>query len=158
MIRRHELKNEEWERIEGLLPPERTGKRGRPLSILDDVRFVGRACYGRVSENIRAKLQFVTMGIADHYEALQVTLINNTEGEIDHSVLRFKDVWGMLPTANPSFSQGVAPHIWTHNGKSEWYAAQPGPAECEALADDVDGYLELFSEDMEQDLGPRMQM
>jgi len=30
MIRRHELKNEEWERIEGLLPPERTGKRGRP--------------------------------------------------------------------------------------------------------------------------------
>jgi transposase len=30
MVRRHELKNEEWERIEGLLPPERTGKRGRP--------------------------------------------------------------------------------------------------------------------------------
>lgn len=30
MIRRHELKNDEWERIEALLPPERTGKRGRP--------------------------------------------------------------------------------------------------------------------------------
>jgi transposase len=30
MIRRHELKNEERERIKDLLPPERTGKRGRP--------------------------------------------------------------------------------------------------------------------------------
>jgi transposase len=30
MIRRHELKNEEWERIKDFLPPEHTGKRGRP--------------------------------------------------------------------------------------------------------------------------------
>jgi transposase len=30
MMRRYELKDEEWKRIESLLPPERTGKRGRP--------------------------------------------------------------------------------------------------------------------------------
>jgi len=128
------------------------------LSMLEDVRFVGRACYGRVSENIRAKLQFVTMGHADHYEALQVTLINNTEGEIDRSVIRLKELWGMLPTDNPNFPQGVAPHIWTYSGKSEWYAAQPGPAEYEALAEGVDGYFVMFSEDMEQDVGPQMKM
>jgi len=45
-----------------------------------------------------------------------------------------------------------------NSGKSEWYAAQPGPAEYEALAGDVDGYLELFSEDMEQGFGPQMKM
>ena len=128
------------------------------MGMLDDARFVGRACYGKVSENIRAKLQFVTMGHADHYEALQVTLINNTEGEIDRSTIRFKELWGMLPTSNPNFPDGVAPQIWTYNGKSEWYAAQPGPTEYEALAGDVDGYLELFSEDMEQDFGPQMKM
>jgi len=29
-MRRYELSNEEWERIKDLLPPERTGKKGRP--------------------------------------------------------------------------------------------------------------------------------
>lgn len=29
-MRRYELTNEEWERIKDLLPPERTGKKGRP--------------------------------------------------------------------------------------------------------------------------------
>ena len=30
MIRRYELSEEEWKRVENLLPPENTGKRGRP--------------------------------------------------------------------------------------------------------------------------------
>lgn len=29
-MRRYELTNEEWERIEPLLPPEKTGQKGRP--------------------------------------------------------------------------------------------------------------------------------
>ena len=29
-MRRHELTNDEWSRVEGMLPPERTGKKGRP--------------------------------------------------------------------------------------------------------------------------------
>ena len=128
------------------------------LTIMDDARFVGRACYGRVSENIRAKLQFVTMGTANQYEALQVSLINNTEGEIDSSTIRFKELWGMLPTDNPNFPQGIAPHTWTNNGKTDWYVEAPGPAEYEALAGEVDEYMELFSEDMEQDFSPQMTM
>ena len=30
MLRRYELTDEEWLRIEPLLPPENTGKKGRP--------------------------------------------------------------------------------------------------------------------------------
>ena len=30
VLRRYELTDEEWKKIEGLLPPERTGKKGRP--------------------------------------------------------------------------------------------------------------------------------
>jgi len=30
MIRRYEVTNEEWQRVERLLPPERTGNKGRP--------------------------------------------------------------------------------------------------------------------------------
>ena len=29
-MRRHEITNDEWSRVEALLPPERTGKKGRP--------------------------------------------------------------------------------------------------------------------------------
>lgn len=114
---------------------------------LADPRYIGRACYGRVSGNIRVKLQFVTMGTHEHYEALQATLINNTEGEIDRSVIRFRDIWGTKNFAN--FPEGIAPHIWMYQGKYEWYGLEPNPYDYEILADSVDEYLELFSEDME---------
>ena len=123
---------------------------------LTDPRYVGRACYGRVSENIRAKLQYVTMGYADHYEALQITLINNTEGEIDRALIRFRDLWGSKPSSNPNFREGVYPHACTYNGKSEWYVYQPTPRDYEMLANSMDEYLELFSEDMEQGQGQTM--
>ena len=116
---------------------------------LADPRYIGRACYGRISENIRVKLQFVTMGTHEKYEALQATLINNTEGEIDRSIIRFKDIWDAKPVSNPNFKDGVYPHIWTYQGKSEWYTYEPTPADYETLADSVDEYLEMFSEDME---------
>ena len=34
--------------------------------------FVGRAAYVQLSDMNRAKIQFVTCGTADHYEAIQV--------------------------------------------------------------------------------------
>jgi len=114
---------------------------------LSDPRYIGRACYGRVSDNIRAKLEFITMGTYEKYEALKTTLINNTEGEIDCNTIPFRDVWGVKKFAN--FPEGIAPHIWTYNGKTEWYGFEPNPADYEMLADSLDEYLELFSEDME---------
>jgi hypothetical protein len=116
---------------------------------LADPRYIGRACYGGVNGNIRAKLQFVTMGYADRYEALKTTLINNTEGEIDCNIIRLKDVWGAKPVNNPNFPDGVSPHIWKTNGDYDWYAYKPTPRDYEILAGSVDEYLEMFSEDME---------
>ena len=121
---------------------------------LADPRYIGRACYGKVSDNIRAKLQFVTMGTHEHYEALQVKLLNNTEGEIDTNIIRFKDVWGVKKFAD--FPEGISPHIWTYNGKTEWYGFEPNPADYELLADSVDEHLEMFGEDMNQDSGQTM--
>ena len=41
-----------------------------------DATYVGRACYVRLNEMNRAKIQFITGGIASHYEALRVTILN----------------------------------------------------------------------------------
>lgn len=58
-MRRYELTSEEWERIEGLLPPENTGKKGRPCKenrvMLNGMLWIARSgaqwrelptCYG----------------------------------------------------------------------------------------------------------------
>lgn len=91
-------------------------------TVFADARFAGNVCYGRLNEDVRIKARFVTCGYADHYEALKVTLINRREGEIDSSLLRFRDLWGMKQTCNSNFGEGVSPHIWSDHGKVGWYA------------------------------------
>ena len=91
-------------------------------AIFSDTRFVGRTCYGKISDSLRIRAEFVTLGHANHYEALKVSIINRTQGV------------------------GVSPHLWVYQGKLEWYAYQPTPADFEKLADAVGNYLEVFQE------------
>ena len=65
-----------------------------------DATFVGRACYVRLSDMNRAKIQFTTCGTADHYEALQMTILNRSDGQVDTLRLRFKDVLGTKAVPN----------------------------------------------------------
>ncbi|MBS3873761.1 MAG: hypothetical protein KGZ48_09185 [Dethiobacter sp.] len=115
--------------------------------IFTDARFVGRTCYGRISDNLRVRTEFVTLGYADKYEALKVSLINRNEGVVDSALLRFQEVLGRKPVANnPHFKDGIAPHLWVYQGELEWYAYKPTPADFEKLTDAVDNYLEVFRE------------
>lgn len=122
-----------------------------------DARFVGNTCYGRLNEDVRIKARFVTCGYADNYEALKVTLINRREGEIDSTLLRFRDLWGMKKVSNPNFRDGVSPHLWVSNGKLEWYAYQPNEADRQALKTAVHTYLDAFREPVQdQQMGQKM--
>lgn len=112
-----------------------------------DAAFVGRACYVRLSDMNRAKIQFTTCGTADHYEALQMTILNRSDGQIDTLRLRFKDVLGTKPVPNnPNFRNGIDPHAWTYNGKTEWYGYHPNSRDYQKLTDAVSEYLEVFQE------------
>jgi len=113
---------------------------------LDDVKFAGRACYGDLGGQNRAKLQFVTTGYADNYSALAVDILNRTDGKVDSALFRFWDVWGEKPTNNPNFNDRTIPHIWTSDRKSEWYIYKPTPRDFEILADAVNSYLSVFVE------------
>lgn len=88
-------------------------------AVFADARFAGNVCYGRLNEEVRIKARFVTCGYTDNYEALKVTLLNRREGEIDSSLLRFRDLWGMKKVSNPNFREGVSPHLWLNNGKAD---------------------------------------
>lgn len=113
--------------------------------IYPDAVFVGRACYIRLSKMNRAKLQFVTCGTVDHYEAIQMTILNRNDGQVDTLRLRFADLWGKGQTDNPCIRQS-GPYAWTDNGQTDWYAYCPTVADYETLTNAVSGYLEVFQE------------
>lgn len=114
-----------------------------------DATFVGRACYVRLGEMNRAKLQFVTCGMANRYEAIQMTVLNRNDGQVDTLRLRFEDVLGRKQVNNPNFRSGIIPYIWTDHGKSSWHAYQPNAEDYAALTDAVASYLDVFQEQIQ---------
>ena len=72
-----------------------------------DATYVGRACYVRLNDMNRAKIQFVTGMIASQYNALQLTILNRSEGQVDTLRLRFSDLLGIKMTSHPNFRNGV---------------------------------------------------
>jgi len=109
--------------------------------------FAGRACYGELGGGNRVKLQFVTQGTHAKYEALQATVLNRSDGEVDSLLFRFSDTWGRKPVPNnPNFREGVIPYIWTYNGQSEWYAYRPNDADIKKLAAELGAYLGVFAD------------
>lgn len=115
-------------------------------SLLTDTKFVGRSCYGRLTDTINMKAQFITGSISNQYTALKITLLNRSEGQIDSTVLRLQDLWGMKEVNNPNFKAGVSPHLWMDGDKLHWYVYQPTPADFEVLSEEIENYLEVFAE------------
>ena len=111
--------------------------------------YVGRACYVRLSDMNRAKIQFVTGTVANQYNALQLTILNCGEGQVDALRLRFSDLLGTKMTLNPDFRNGVEPHIGDDYGKVSWYVYHPTRQDYAVLSDAVSDYLEVF-QDMSQ--------
>jgi hypothetical protein len=115
-------------------------------SNLTEVNYVGRVCYGKLNNNIRAKIAFVTCGIMDHYEGIRITLINKNDGEIDRTTLLFKDVLGHKKVSNPNFTNGIDPYLWNYNGTVEWYVYKPAAEDYRKLADTVNTYIGVFKD------------
>ena len=80
----------------------------------------GRACFIPLSGSRRARLEFVTSGVADHYDALQVTILSTTDGKIDCLRFRFSDFFA---PRKAGCSGICCPHIWVDCGRAEWYVA-----------------------------------
>ena len=114
-----------------------------------DAAYVGRACYVRLSDMNRAKIQFVTGIVSNQYNALHMTILNRSEGQVDTLRLRFSDLFGKKMVNNPNFRDGVIPHIWDDYGKVSWYVYHPTRQDYEILSHAVSDYLEVF-QDMSQ--------
>ena len=127
-------------------------------TIIRDPVFVGRACLGSLDRNRQVRAEFVTLGHADHYAALRLTLLDNNHGVVDKLILRFKDIWGKkkIPN-NPYLRDGVAPHIWVDGDRIDWYAYHPSQEDYQQLRQIASDYVETFRiQVLTKNHGPRL--
>ena len=114
-------------------------------SVIHDPVFVGRACLGGLDRSRQVRAEFVTLGHADHYAALRLTLLGNDQGVVDKLTLRLKDVWGKkkIPN-NPYLRDGIDPHIWVDGDRIDWYAYHPTQEDYGQLRQVASDYVETF--------------
>lgn len=108
--------------------------------------YVGRVCYIPLGEQLRAKVQFVTCGHADHYEAMRISVFNRCEGEVDANLLRFGDMLGVKQVSNTNVPKGVRPYIWADGNRIDWYVYKPSAKDYDLLGQSVQAYLGIFQE------------
>lgn len=123
----------------------------------DPVSYVGRAAYIQLDPELRARLEFLSLNVANQYNALKLTVLNRTEGTVDVNIIRFGDLLGKKKVSNLNFSDGILPHLWDDYGKVDWYVYQPTQADYRLLAGTVDEYLQVFQRQEEaQKNSPQM--
>lgn len=104
--------------------------------------YIGRACFLALSDDRRARLELVTLGIADHYEALQVTILSKCDGKIDQIRLRFADYFAARRMTSGDMR---IPYIWVYQGTPEWYGTPATDADIKTIAKAAHDYVTLFA-------------
>ena len=104
--------------------------------------FIGRACFLTLSDGRRARLELITLGTTDHYEALQVTILSVGDGKVDQIRLRFADYFAARRMASGDMK---TPYIWVYQGKPEWYGTPATDADVKAIAKAAHDYVTLFA-------------
>ena len=89
-----------------------------------DTVFAGKAMLSVISDDLRAKVEFVTGRVAGQYEGLRLSIINKNEGVIDSQSFMFHEIIGMKGSARDR-----KPHVWDDNGKADWFGYTPTEAE-----------------------------
>lgn len=82
-----------------------------------DATYVGRACYVRLDELNRAKIQFVTGIVANQYHGLRISILNRNEGQVDALLLNLSDILGKSIPATRTSKAGSPPTSGMTMGK-----------------------------------------
>ena len=111
--------------------------------------YVGRECIARVTDELTVKLSFRSLHIADHYDALQIRLMNRRDGEVDSQHIRFADVWGQVTMQGRN--ERISPYAWTYQEDTHWYGFRPNEMQYQQISDALNDYLGCFLELSEEE-------
>lgn len=101
---------------------------------------------GKLDDELRVKLQFISTFVSKHYDAIQVSIINRTDGVVDKETMLFGDIIGQK---NTNITGNVNPYMWEESiGKAYWYTPV-SISEKAQIADAVLDYVGMYqAEDM----------
>lgn len=117
-------------------------------------RYIGRACYAPVTEDLRIKAELYSTRVAAQYDALKLTAISNKNGIVDSLTLHFSDYF---PEESKLKVFDTKKYIWTDSGKTEWYV-KPKPQEIFNLAQAADEYAIQFDPAQALQMDPDIEM
>lgn len=100
----------------------------------------GGCCWAVWGDKLLVKVQFIPSLAADHYNALQVILLNRGKGFVDKENFLFRDLIG--PQRREDLGE-VEPHVWEYGNKPAWFIPIT-EAQRQKIADTVLGYIRLF--------------
>ena len=120
--------------------------------IIHDARFCGRTMIGELDDELRVKLQLISTFISGQYNAVQVAVINRTDGTVDKQTFKFADIIGKQKRNN---LDEIEPHIWEYNGKPEWFIPVTASQKAQ-IADTVLGYVEMYQDESMEMSGMNM--
>ena len=108
---------------------------GNPF--IQSYTLVGRAVLGKLDDDLRVKISLVTTGIAEHYDALKIRIINRTAGDVDTQIVKFKELLG----------KGLA--IDNYGDGPSWGLRQPTQSDYIKLNQFLYCYLSFYAPEQE---------
>ena len=110
---------------------------------ISDAKFVGRTMLGKLGDDLLVKAQFISTQVSKQYDAIQVSIINRTDGVVDKETMLFGDIIGQK---NTNITGRVNPYMWEESvGKAYWYTPV-SISEKAQISDTVLDYVEMFQE------------
>ena len=110
---------------------------------ISEAKFVGRTMLGKLGDDLLVKAQFISTHVSKQYDAIQVSILNRTDGVVDKETMLFGDIIGTKLTR---CSDKVNPYMWEESvGKAYWYTPL-SISEKAQISDTVLDYVEMFQE------------
>lgn len=106
-----------------------------------DTIFAGKAMLSIISDDLRAKVEFITTRVAGQYEGLRLSIINKHDGVIDSQAFMFHEIVGLK---GPKKDQ--KPHVWDDNGKPDWFVYEPTTEELEQIGSKIEDYIFMYAD------------
>ncbi len=109
-------------------------------AMLKGQKYCGKTMLAKLDEKLLVKLFFKATVSSEHYDAIMVSIINRSDGEIDRQTFKFSDIIGKQKLRN---KDDISPYIWEYGSEPEWYVPI-GISEKEKIADTILGYIGMY--------------
>ena len=106
------------------------------VSLLKNIKLVGSACIGRLTDTLLVKVEFATTAEAFGDIGIRITVLNRTVGKIDSLLVTFNEIWG----------QHEGCKVWITLKPAEWYEPFPTAANYNRITKIISDYLENFAD------------